>query len=315
MKIKMCLSLVGLTGALGLGHVLAAPLQRSDVMNDPAWVLHLDCDALRQTAMGKQMLAEMDKPDAQKKLAAFEAVFKVDLRKDLHGVTVYSATKEEPDGVVLAYADFDAERLISLVQANQSYESAKRNGHTIHNWIDDKKKEVNGVKPRTYGAIYKNKIIVVGQKESRVAEALAVLDGKQPDVTKSATFAPLAKPGPGTIVQAAARKLNLPGNDPGAAVFKQAKMIWLNFGERAGKAELKLNLDANSTEVAQQMVDVAKGLIAVMALQTDKPEAVKLAKAATVDSAAASVAIKFALPAADVVQMIKDKAAEQSKQD
>ena len=42
----------GVTGSCLLGAIIssaAGPLQRSDVINDPVWVLHLDCDALRPT--------------------------------------------------------------------------------------------------------------------------------------------------------------------------------------------------------------------------------------------------------------------------
>jgi len=43
-------------------------------------VVHLDCDALKQTVVGKHVLSEMEKPEAQKKLAAFQAIFNLDLR-------------------------------------------------------------------------------------------------------------------------------------------------------------------------------------------------------------------------------------------
>ena len=42
----------GLTGSCLLGAIIsstAGSLQRSDVIQDPVWVLHLDCDALRPT--------------------------------------------------------------------------------------------------------------------------------------------------------------------------------------------------------------------------------------------------------------------------
>jgi hypothetical protein len=292
--------------------VLAGPLQRGDVMNDPAWVVHLDCDALRQTAIGKQLLIEMDKPEEQKKFAAIQAVFNVDPRKDLHGVTLYSATKAEPDGVMLAYADFDADRLITLVQANKDYESTSHGAHKIHSWIDEKKKAKDGVRPRTFGAIHKGKVIILGQKEQRVAEALDVLDRSKPNLTAGTTFAQLGGGGDGTFLVGAARALDLPGNDPGAAVLKQAKMIWLNAREAQGRAELKLTLETQSADTAKQVGDVCRGLVAVLALQTDKPDAVKLAKAIVVEQEAAGVLAKLSLPAADVVQMIREKSEKKS---
>lgn len=296
-----------MAGALQVG---AGPLQRADVIADPVWVLHVDCDALKQTSLGRALLAELDKPEAQKKFAAMKAVFNVDPRKDLHGVTLYGAAKSEADGVVVAYADFDAARLVTLVEANKDYESTTHGSHTVHSWIDEKKKEKDGVKPRTYGAIYKGKVLIIGQKEMRVAEALDVMDKSKPNLTTSTQFAKLGGSGAGGFIIGAARKLDLPGNDPGATVLKQSKAFWLNVSESQGRAEAKLSLEAEDAEVARQMGDVCRGLVAIMTLQKDKPEAVKLAQGLAISQEEKTVSARLSLPAEDVVTMIKAKAAK-----
>ena len=86
---------------------------------DPTWVLHLDCDALRPTAIGQFLLAEMEKPEAQAKFAAFQSIFNFDPRKQLHGLTLYSTGKAPEDGVLLVYGDFDADRLVTLAKAGE----------------------------------------------------------------------------------------------------------------------------------------------------------------------------------------------------
>lgn len=48
-----------LTGCLCVGKFAA----------NVAWLVHLDCDALRPTTVGQYILAEMDKPEARAKLA------------------------------------------------------------------------------------------------------------------------------------------------------------------------------------------------------------------------------------------------------
>jgi hypothetical protein len=288
---------------------VAGPFQQSNVMNHPAWVLHLDLDALRQTSIGKQLLAEMEKPDAQKKLDTFQSVFNLDLRKDLHGITVYSATTSEPDGVALAYADFDAERLLALVQANQAYEVKPHGTNKIHSWIDEKKQSKDGDQ-RTYGAIHGGKVLVLGQRENRIAEALDVLSGRQPNIATNRSFAQLGMAGTGAFLIGGARALELPGKDPAVAVLKQAKGIWLNARETQGTAELKLTLETANAETAKQLGDVCRGVVAVLALQSDKPDAVKLAKAIAIDQDTTGNAMfaKLSLPVADLVEMIKSRA-------
>ena len=65
----------------------ATPLRRADIAGDPAWVAHIDCDRLRQSAIGEHILSEMEKPQAQARLATFQSTFGLDLRTQLHGLT------------------------------------------------------------------------------------------------------------------------------------------------------------------------------------------------------------------------------------
>jgi len=310
---KTCLLKKAVFGVGVLAWVLtieAGPLKRGDVIADPAWVVHVDCDALKQTSLGKALLAELDKPDAQKKLAALQLIFNVDPRKDLHGVTLYGATKDHSDGVLVAYADFEAARLVTLVQANKDYESSKHGEHTIHSWIDEKAQEKDGEKPRSYGAIYKGKVLIIGQKESRVADALDVMDKSKPDLTTSKGYPRLASNAGGGFIIGAARKLDLPNNDPGAMVLKQSKSFWLSVGQTESRIEVALDLEAKDEAVAKQMGDISRGLLALLSMQTDKPDAVKLAQGLEISQEGKTVSVKLSLPADDLVAMIKAKAAE-----
>jgi hypothetical protein len=293
----------------------AAPLQRADVINEPHWVLHVDADALRPTAIGQFLLTELEKPEAQKKFAAFQAIFSFDPRKELHGVTLYGASKAEEDGVLLIHADFDAARLTTLAEGAKDHKSSTHRQHTIHNWIDEKKAEKKGVKPRTYAAIH-GKVVILGQKESRVAEALDVLDRAKPNLETNPQFGKL---GDGAaFIQGAARKLELPENDPNAAVFKQAKSVMLKVNENQGKLEAALTLEANSEAVAKNLEAIGRGLIALLSLQREKPEAQKLAKSLSVQQAGATVVVQLSLPSGDVIELLKvaeakKKAAKESK--
>lgn len=139
----------------------AGPFQRSDVAAEPTWVVHVDCDGLRTTPIGQYFLAERDKPEAQSKLAPLQTMFGFDPRKQLHGVTLYSTGKVPEEGVLMVYGEFDADRLISMVSGAQDYQTTPYKKHVIHHWVDDKKKPVNGVQPRVYGAIQGSRIVFV----------------------------------------------------------------------------------------------------------------------------------------------------------
>ena len=191
--VKSALCICGLVAA-----TLAArggPLRRADVAAEPTFVLHLDFDGLRPTAIGHFLLAEMDKPEAQGKVTALQTIFNFDPRKQLHGLTLYSTGKAPEDGVLLAYGDFEPDRLISLAKAARDYQSITNKQHTILTWINEQKIVRNGVTPRVYAAFAGGQLVIVAQQQARVAQALDVLDHKAPSLADGKLFPQLGASG------------------------------------------------------------------------------------------------------------------------
>jgi hypothetical protein len=291
---------------------LAAPLRRADVAGNPAWLAHVDFDGLRPTAIGQFILSEMDKPEAQAKLAAFQAVVSLDLRTQLHGVTVYSTGTTPEDGVLLVYADFDADRLVTLAKAAKESQNNTYKDHVIYNWIDEKKKAKDGVKPRVYAAIAGARV-VFGQREERVAQALDVLDSATPSLAASASLPELGAAADTSFLEAAASRFDLPSSDPNAAMFRLSKQGRLQLAEAQGQLNGMLSLEAKDDEVAGHIASIAQGLIALMKLQQEKPESVKLAQALTLKQEGPRVTINLSMPATEAVEMVKAGAARKAQ--
>lgn len=291
----------------GIGFSAAAgPLQTSDVPKEPAWVIHLDVDAMKQSAIGKFVLSEMDKPENEKKLASLKAMFRFDVRQELHGLTLYGTSPEQEDGVLLIYGDIDAKHLTTLAEGAKEHTSTRVRSHTIHSWIDEKRPAKDGEKPRTYAAIHAGRVLIFGQKEERVADALSILDRINPSLAANSQFTSLSVPG--AFLIAGARKMQLPASDPNAALLKQGKLFRLSVGESQGRADVLLSIEADNEEVAKQMESIGRGLVGLMALQQERPEAVKLAQAIAIETAGAMLTAKISLPAEELVGMIRARA-------
>jgi len=287
----------------------ATPLQRNDVAADSIWVAHLDVDALRPTSLGQFIQGEMNKPEAQAKLAAFQAMIGVDLQKQIHGCTVYGSGANPEDGVMVVYADFDADRLVTLAKGARDYQSETNKSRVIHHWIDENKQAKNGVTPRTYAAIAGARVIF-GQRLARVANALDVLDGVSPNLGKSKSFPRLGTAA--GFIHAAAHKLELPESDPNAAIFRLSKSISVDIAEAQQQVKATVNLEANDDEIAEHIASIAQGLVALGKLQTEKPEIGKLAKAVAIKQDGAVITINLSLPASDAVELIKADAARKA---
>jgi hypothetical protein len=234
-----------------------------------------------------------------------------DPRKQLHAITLYGPSDSPENGVMLVNADFDADRLVALVKGANDYQSSTHGKYTIHNWIDDKKKAKDGVKPRVYGAINGAHLIILSQHEAPVAAALDILDGA-PNLSSNKEFKPFDRTAGTAVVQAAAHKLNFASKDPNAAVLRLAKSLRLQIGEVDRQIKGTLSVEANDEEVAKNMAAVVQGLAALVKLQQQKPQAIKLAEAVSVKQDGAAVQATLAMPADDAVAMIKAGNAKKS---
>ncbi len=308
--LKTALCICGLLGASLAAQ--SGPLRRADVAAEPAFVLHLDVDALRPTAVGQYLLAEMDKPEVQAKLSALQTVFNFDPHKQLHGLTLYSTGKAPEDGVLLAYGEFEPERLITLAKGAKDYQSITYKDHTIHSWINEHKIGSSGGKPRVCAAFQGEQVVILAQKEARISEALDVLDHKARSLADSTTFPELGAPRSRGFLQAAARKLDIPDYAPNAALLRMAKTAHLEVGEDEGQLRATVSLEAGDEEVSKQMLSVGQGLVALLKLQQDNPEATKLADGLSLSQNGTNVAATLALPSAQAVDLLKAGAAKQA---
>jgi hypothetical protein len=306
--------------ALALGGICAftllakgAPLQRAEVAANPAWIVHLDCDALRPTTLGKYVLSEMDKPEAKAKLAAFQALVEVDLRTQLHGATLYGLGPGPEQALLMIYADFDTAHLVTLAKAAKDSQVNPHGNVDIYNWLDENRKATNGLPPRIYAAIQGNRVLF-GQREDCVSRGLDVLAGTAPNLTSGAWFPELGQRGGAHFFEAAARKLALPAADPSAAILKLAQSVQLMLGETQQQFTAAVTLVADNAEVSGHVLAIAQGLLALGKLQTDKPETLKIANAINLTQTGDQVLGILHLPATDLVEVIKADAARKAAQ-
>jgi hypothetical protein len=307
MTIALC---AGCVAAAALS-TYAGPLRRADIGADALWVAHLDVDGMRPTAVGQFIQSEIDKPEAQAKLAAFQALFSFDLRTQLHAVSLYGTSKAPEDGLLIVYADFDAERLVTLARAAKDAQNNSHGQHTIYSWLDEKKHK-HGTAQRVYAAIAGSRVIF-GQRENRVAQALDVVDGASASLATSTAFAPLGSPGDASFLVAAARKLDLPGSDPHAAILKLSQSVRFQVAETQKQLAATLTLQANDEEVAGHINSIAQGLVALMKLQKDKPESVRFAEALSLKQDGSQVVASLVLPDNDAVAMMKADAVRKAQ--
>jgi hypothetical protein len=279
----------------------AVPFNPKDVAANPALLLHVDCDALRSSSVGQSILAE---PDVQDKLAAVGAIFDFDITKQLHGLTIYTTEAHPKDGVLIVYADFDPNRLITLAKAADGFQSATNGSHVIYSWLDDKKKAKDGERPRLCGAILGHRVIF-GQNDAHLAEALEVIDGHAPTFSGAKGM-----PGPDSgeliLAQGEVLKFDFDSDDEKAAIFKMSKSVRLKLSEVANNMTASVRLEAADADTATNIDNIAQGLLALLRMQRSDANAMKLANAIVIKQDGPAVGLTLSEPSSDLIHMIKE---------
>ena len=279
----------------------AVAFNPKDVASTPALLLHVDCDALRASSIGQSILSQSD---VQDKLAAVGAIFDFDITKQLHGLTIYTTEAHPKDGVLIVYADFDPNRLITLAKAADGFESKTNGAHVIYSWLDDKKKGKDGERPRLCGAIVGHRVIF-GQNDAHLAEALEVIEGNAPALAGTKG---MSGPDAGELIlaQGEVLKFDFDGDDEKAAIFKMSKSVHLKLSEVSNKMTATVRLEAPDAETAAKIGNIAQGLQALLQLQKGDANAMKLANAIVIKQDGSSVGLTVSEPSSELIEMIKE---------
>lgn len=310
MKRTMALLLAWGLATAGFG-VQSAPLDRAQVASRPAWVMHLDVDALRQTYLGKYLLYQVNKPEMNGNMMAFQSIFSFDLRTQWHGFTAYGASAAEGDAVFLVFADVVPEKLAATLKSIQHATVIAGNHHPIYSWID-KKSEANGdPNPRKYAVIMTN-ILIIGARADTVVSALNVIEGQGPNFASSQEWPELGMKNSPDFLQGAAHKVDL-NDGTVVALLKTASDIKLRASETDEELHAVLSAEAGGETSARQMSIAARGLVALLSLENNSPAGGKVADAITIRQKGSAVTATLSVPSTDFVAALKAYNANKTK--
>ncbi|HOC00495.1 MAG TPA: hypothetical protein PKM43_17320 [Verrucomicrobiota bacterium] len=290
----------------------AGPFQRGQVSAEAIWCVHMDMQQMKQTQVGQYVMELLSTPEAQDRFTAFQAVFNFDPRLSLHGCTLYSRGLAPSDAVLLVQGDFDADRLVTLARAREGYQSSFHRTYILHSSVDRSRHGRAEATHRSYGAIHPHGMLVLGRSESRVAEALDVLDRLQPSLEQAPEFAQWTTSSTTACVVAAARRTEAMDFEPRAAFLRHCTLYSLVGGETAGELHLDTVLTASDEETARNILAIHQGFKGLLALGADRPAMARLAEATTLAQEGNQVQISIRMAASDVVRALHDAVARKA---
>ncbi|MCP5102557.1 MAG: hypothetical protein GY950_04220 [bacterium] len=252
MKKRLVLSLTLLLAFVLTGFAAPASLQTSLVPDNAQWVLHLDVAKFASTNLSDLLFGEKNGKFSMYR-GMVTGMLKIDLLKDISGVTVFGMGHDKDSNVVCWTGKFDKDHLLSMLGKDGSLKEIPHGKYTIYNWGGDH-----------YGVFAGDRLAVTGEDETAVKNALDVLAGKKRNMKASKMTAHFkGMPGGAFLKGFASDISSLVHDHDTTMILKNAGMAFFVALEKNGDLTMKLNLSTHSPETAKNIQQVVTGFIAM----------------------------------------------------
>lgn len=312
-RVTLLLVLSFLSGAAVA--VLAGPLELDHVPGGVKMVVHVDAEAFRATALGTFMLEQVLKMDKDGEIEKMAGKLGFNPLKDFKGITMFADGIEPGNGVVLMHGVFNEQKLIQMALENDRYESFAHKTHTVHSWVEDRKKMYSFIHPG-------GKMIAMTDDKKQLFRAIDTLQGAQaqaggaePEHTTladdNAAGIPLPKGGEFLFAGGAGFD-KMRGLKAQAAILKQASSALVTVREDKGAIDGSVSLLANDADTAELMLEVLDTLVAFArtGAKSDK-DAVAFMDAMKTSVDGSTVELKFQHDSDTMIDMMKRRIASE----
>mgnify|MGYP000440653348 CR=1 FL=1 len=282
----------------------AGPLNLSHIDASAKWLIHLDMESLRTSSLGQFILGEAEKEEIKAKLEAFKAIFSFDPLHDINSLTVYGCSLSPESSTAIINGNFNPERALVIIKANDSYEKVSYGPYAIHKWVDDNSGEINKIH---WGCFYKDNTLIIANKKENITQTLDVLDGKKANITPANPLPTLIPSHPEMILAIGLGNISENEIIPAQAnILKTAEGFGIGLWEENNNITGKMALKAKTEQMAASVMQIIQGWLALASLnQNQDPQITAMAQAVKVNTNGCLVKLNFSYPASSIIEIIK----------
>ena len=272
-------------------------VQMAVVPSDALWVLHLNMGKLTSSVMFKMLTEESGLSEMQRKGDHFLRKLKIDPLKDIQNITIFGRGIDDEDAVVAMSGNFDKSYLLGLVKASTTHKEIPYGKHIIYNWDSDE-----------FGAFAADNLILLSENEGSIKLALDAMEGKVKNIMKSPQFGRLIDESRSAILVAATNDLSgLAGSRGGPVMLTKMRKAAGSLTEVGELMNIKIDISTESAQVAKEIEQAVRGLLAIVSLQVKDAEALALTQKINIAVDGESVRFDAAYPTLQLVQLMKKR--------
>ncbi len=233
---------------LSFAPLVAAPIDPSLVPASAKWVLHVDLDAMRGSATGREVFRRIEAEQGAK-LTTFKRISSVHLLNDVHNITLYGDGRPER-GVALISGNFDRAHMTDIVRAADGYSESSHESVTLLHWQDGEKQQ--------NAAFAAEGFLVLSRQDELLPLALDTISHRQPGLGE-ADFPGGDKP----LVTAMAKlgEIKLPAD--ASAIVRNLKTVRISASEGDGRFVLDAAAGTADAARAKLLRRTLDGIVAL----------------------------------------------------
>lgn len=277
------------------------------------WILSLDLRSAQASPLVTELTEKIDpakRRSAQAKIAAFKALFGIDLLKDIQDVVVAGSGSSDKGGVAFIYASLDAERLTTILAGNSTFTSSDYSGLKLLSWLDDSDKK------QKYGSFARPGLFIISDNKPALCEALDVLSGKAAGLSADSPLRPAFASDGAFLTVMAVDVPSVVGEQPKAQALRQAQALCLRISAAQPETlSATLAVQATSPDTALQIRQALTGIQALVLLRAaEEPEQAAIAQLAKIAGEGSSVSMTLDLPKTVIENAIRQREARKAAQ-
>ncbi len=289
---------------------LSAALDTKIVGADAQWVMHLDLNSLRESAIGREIVKQVETVKLNLKPAQVQLSVPR-LLETIGSITSYGTNlSQDPELVDGALILQGRPELRQIAEGYVAQSSITEPGAIAE--LKDLPFEAHALEGGLFVAFPPEPIVLVSKSKSQLTKAYAVFLGQ----AKSLARAPdsplhgLIRNETGSFVLAASvvpSEKFFPDDAPQARILQMAKSGSLELGETGAQTFAHVQLLAASDEMADKLMKILQGIIAMISLaETSDKALADFLKSVTVARKENTVTVHLAYGSDRLVQMIQE---------
>jgi len=223
----------------------------SVVPNDARWLAHFDMEKFVATSL----YGYLDRSGAfQVKADKINGWLKIDIKKDITGLTLFGLGDDKKDEVIVVLAGkFDRSAILGQISLQEGHKEIPYGERKIYSTGDDE-----------FGAFANDRLIVLGDSQAAIQKSLDTADSKGRNFSGSPLSDALKEVPSGAFLSGFVPNLSGLGKEIGESkMLEQATGLFFLVQEKSDHILLHLQLTADNAEKAKNITDIIQGLMAL----------------------------------------------------